>query len=226
MYLPSSRTSSPASILPERGPHNSYYLTLPQPQMPSPSPRVPLNPQSPWAQLLSDSGEPYYYNETTGETTWDAPREGVRDSERLQESAPSPSQAANGDAHWVPGEDDDELEEVGDEQPQHNGHVSAAAKPRRKKPRGKGKGKGGGRRRRRKRGNKPSAQQQQQQQHLDPDHPPPRRRRPRRPNETAAQMHAWAMDKSPAEERVHFMRFGSSPLSSPSAYSPTGTPLS
>ena len=135
-----------------------------------------------------------------------------------------PNDLANGDDHWVPGDDDDELEEVGDEQPQHNGHVSAAAKPRRKKPRGKGKGKGGGRRRRRKRGKKPSAQQQRHG--IDPDRPPPRRRKPRRPNETAAQMHAWAMDKSPAEERVHFMRFGSSPLSSPSAYSPTGTPLS
>ena len=40
--------------------------------MPSPDEQaaatVPLNPQSPWAQLLSDSGEPYYYNETSHET--------------------------------------------------------------------------------------------------------------------------------------------------------------
>ena len=49
--------------------------------MPSPDEQaaatVPLNPQSPWAQLLSDSGEPYYYNETSHETTWETPAEGV-----------------------------------------------------------------------------------------------------------------------------------------------------
>ena len=66
--------------------------------MPSPDEQaaatVPLNPQSPWAQLLSDSGEPYYYNETSHETTWETPAEGVsafrgkEEDELAEEEAP------------------------------------------------------------------------------------------------------------------------------------------
>jgi hypothetical protein len=36
-----------------------------------------LNPQSAWVQFISESGEAYYYNESTDETTWEAPAEGV-----------------------------------------------------------------------------------------------------------------------------------------------------
>ena len=35
------------------------------------------NAASPWVQLLTDEDEPYYYNESTDETTWETPPEGV-----------------------------------------------------------------------------------------------------------------------------------------------------
>ena len=44
---------------------------------------VKLNPVSPWVGLLDESGDEYFYNQRTGESSWDPPPEGVSASEAL-----------------------------------------------------------------------------------------------------------------------------------------------
>ena len=45
-----------------------------------------LRPESEWVEFLDDEGQGYFFNETTQETVWEMPSEGVRDSERLPDS--------------------------------------------------------------------------------------------------------------------------------------------
>ena len=53
----------------------------------SQEPAVVLRPESEWVEFLTDEGtESYFFNETTQETVWEMPSEGVRDSERLPDS--------------------------------------------------------------------------------------------------------------------------------------------
>jgi len=54
---------------------------------PADEPAVVLRPESEWVEFLTDEGtESYFFNETTQETVWEMPSEGVRDSERLPDS--------------------------------------------------------------------------------------------------------------------------------------------
>ena len=53
---------------------------------PAQEPAVVLRPESEWVEFLDDEGQGYFFNETTQETVWEMPSEGVRDSERLPDS--------------------------------------------------------------------------------------------------------------------------------------------
>ena len=42
---------------------------------------IEVNSASPWVGLLDESGDEYFYNQRTGESSWDPPPQGVSASE-------------------------------------------------------------------------------------------------------------------------------------------------